>query len=138
MNESHFIGTGWTFPPAFDDANYQLQLSSGESNINQSIDLLLKTPKGSRTLMPNYGSNLFSYLFRHIDASLQEEIIQSVKTTLLDSEPRISVERVDFSMAADGSSIALNITYKIKQINTRHNHVFPFSLLEGTNLGASF
>ncbi|MBU0914118.1 MAG: GPW/gp25 family protein [Gammaproteobacteria bacterium] len=137
MNESSFLGTGWSFPPVFDNANYQLQLSSGESNINQSIDLLMKTPRGSRSLMPNYGCDLCRYLFCRLDATLQEEIIQSVKTTLLNSEPRISVEDVDISLSEDGSIATLSISYKIKQTNTRHNHVFPFSLLEGTHLPVS-
>jgi hypothetical protein len=138
MNERSFLGTGWSFPPIFDNANYQLQLSAGEGNIKQSIDLLLQTPMGSRSLMPNYGCDLFRYIFRHIDATARTEIVQSVKQTLLDAEPRISVESVDFSDAGDGTTIALSINYKVKQTNTRHNHVFPFSLIEGTNLKAGF
>lgn len=138
MNESSFLGTGWSFPPVFDNANYQLQLSGGENNINQSIDLLLQTPVGSRSLMPTYGCDLFRYIFRRVDATARAEIIQSVKQTLLYSEPRISVENVDVADTADGTSLAINISYKIKQTNTRHNHVFPFSLIEGTNLKAGF
>lgn len=134
MNESKFLGTGWTFPPVFANSNYQLQLTGGERNIAQSIDLLLQTARGSRSLMPDFGSNLSGYVFRHIDASLQAEITQSVKNTLLDGEPRITVESVDFSTSEDGAAVALSIAYRIKQTNSRHNHVFPFSLLEGTNL----
>lgn len=137
MQDSSFLGTGWSFPPVFDNANYQLQLSSGESNINQSIDLLMKTPRGSRSLMPSYGCDLCRYLFCRLDATLQEEIIQSVKTTLLNSEPRISVEDVNIALSEDGSTATLSISYKVKLTNTRHNHVFPFSLLEGSNLSVS-
>jgi uncharacterized protein len=137
MNESGFLGTGWSFPPVFDNANYRLQMSSGVSNINQSIDLLMKTRRGSRSVMPDYGCDLFRYVFGRLDSTLQEEIKQSVRTTLLNSEPRISVESVAIAMSEDGSIANLSITYKIKMSNTRHNHVFPFSLLEGTNLPVS-
>ncbi|WP_248798712.1 GPW/gp25 family protein [Pseudomonas sp. MWU13-2105] len=134
MSDSSFLGTGWSYPPVFDNANFELQLSSGVANINQSIDLLLKTPVGSRTLMPDYGCNLSSYVFRRIDASLQEEIIQSVSLTLLNGEPRIDVERVDLSIQDGGAVVNVAITYVVRQTNARHNHVFPFSQLEGTNL----
>jgi phage baseplate assembly protein W len=138
MSEHCFTGTGWSFPPVFDNANYQLQLTGGQNNINQSIDLLLQTPLGSRSLLPNFGCSLSRYIFRRVDATVRAEIIQSVQQTLLDAEPRISVENVEVVDAADGSSLDINISYKIKQTNTRHNHVFPFSLIEGTNLQAGF
>lgn len=137
MSESSFLGTGWSFPPVFDNANHNLLLSSGVDNINQSIDLLLKTPKGSHRLAPNFGCNLFSYVFRRIDASLQEEMIEAVKSALLEGEPRIDVEAVNTAISADGITVMLAINYTVRQTNTRHNHVFPFSLLEGTNLSGS-
>lgn len=138
MSKSTFLGTGWSFPPSFEQANYQLNLSADENNINQSIDLVLQTPRGSRSLLPDFGSDLFSFLFRKVDASLQEDIIQSVKITLLNDEPRIKVNKVDVAFMTDGAAtVAVTITYTIKKTNTRHNHVFPFSLLEGTNLQAT-
>jgi phage baseplate assembly protein W len=134
MNKDGFLGSGWSFPPAFDNSNYQLRVSSGENNIKQSIDLLLQTPKGSRSLMPNFGSDLFRYVFTQNDASLQAEIINSVKQILLDNEPRIQVENVDVSSTDDINRIEINIIYYVINTNSRHNHVFPFSLLEGTNI----
>lgn len=134
MTDSSFLGTGWSFPPVFDDANCELRLSSSVDNINQSINVLLNTPLGSRTLLPDYGCDLSRYVFKRIDASVKEEIIQSVRLTLLNDEPRIDVERVDLSVQASASTVLVAISYVIRQTNTRHNHVFPFSQLEGTNL----
>ncbi|GAB3437812.1 GPW/gp25 family protein [Massilia solisilvae] len=132
-SERTFLGTGWTFPPRFDNASMHLLLSSGEANINQSIDLLLGTPRGSRSLQPDIGSDLARYVFRRLDATMTEEIVQSVKTTLLNGEPRITVDKVDVS-SPDGTIVYIAVTYHIRTTNTRHNHVFPFSLAEGTNL----
>jgi phage baseplate assembly protein W len=134
MNDSSFLGTGWSFPPAFDHANHQLQLTAGAENINRSIELLMKTPRGSRSMLPNYGANLVSFLFSRIDAAARESIIQSVKRTLLDSEPRIDVGDVSVTVADDGATVEIGIHYVIRQTNARHNHVIPFSVLEGTNL----
>lgn len=132
--DSSFLGTGWSYPPMFDNAQHQLLLSSGVDNINQSINVLLRTRKGSRPLKPDYGCNLSSYVFRRIDATVTEEIIQSVKGTLLDGEPRIDVGKVELSLSRDGALVHVNIQYTVRQTNARHNHVFPFSQYEGTNL----
>jgi uncharacterized protein len=129
-----FLGRGWAFPPTFDRATSKLRLSSGVDNIQQSIDLLIRTPRGARALRPDFGCDLLSYLFKHIDATAQEEIVQSVKTMLLNDEPRIEVESIELDLSDNGALAQLNIIYVVCQTNTRHNHVFPFSVLEGTNL----
>lgn len=134
ITDSSFQGTGWSFPLVFDNADYKLQLSHGEININQSINVLLCTVKGSRSMLPHYGCNLSSFLFQRLNASLEGEIVQMVKITLLNGEPRIRVNNVTVSQTADDGTINILINYNIKVTNTRHNHVFPFSLKEATNL----
>ncbi len=135
MKESSFLGTGWSFPPTFEQGNYQLTMTKTEDNINQSIDIILKTPRGSRPLQPEFGSNLNRFLFRKLNATCQEEIEQSVKMSLLNDEPRIVVDKVETRLQQDfGSTVAVFIYYTVKQTNSRHNYVYPFSLQEGTNL----
>ncbi|MCF6437568.1 GPW/gp25 family protein [Pseudoalteromonas sp. MMG022] len=133
--QSQFLGRGWQFPPTFSSVSNQVAMNEGEININQSIDLILQTRRGERSLLPYYGSQLSSFLFRAQDATLKEEIAKSVRYTLLNDEPRISVEDVVVSYTTGtDSKVVISIVYTIKQTNTRHNHVFPFSILEGTNL----
>jgi phage baseplate assembly protein W len=134
MDKSGFLGMGWSFPPAFDNSNFQLTISSGENNIKQSINLLLQTPIGSRSLMPSYGSDLHNYVFCQTDSALRAKIVNSVKRILLENEPRITVEKVDVTDSEVSSNIFITIIYRINKSNSRHNHVFPFSLIEGTNL----
>jgi len=129
-----FLGNGWSFPPSFSNGHYQLLLSGGQDNINQSIDLVLKTTMGSRPLASTFGSNLSSYVFRRVDTGVREEIIQNLSLALLNSEPRINVEKIDADLSPDGSQLSLTVYYQIQETNTRHNHVYPFSLIEATNL----
>lgn len=137
QNNSQFLGCGWQFPPSFSGASKQVHMIDAEANINQSIDLILQTQRGERSLLPYFGSNLRSYLFKSKDATLKEEIAQSVRDTLLHDEPRIRVDDVLVDYVSEPeSTVAISVIYTIKQTNTRHNHVFPFSLLEGTNLTA--
>lgn len=134
MNDNTFLGQGWAFPPTFDNVFYGAGLTAGVDNINQSIDLLLKTPKGSRSVMPNFGSNLSAFVFQRMTAAQQQELIQSVERTLLNFEPRIKVLEVTVAMSSDAATAFVNIVYLIIQTNARHNHVFPFSVIEATNL----
>jgi phage baseplate assembly protein W len=134
MSDASFLGKGWAFPPAFDEADGQVRMSSDIDNINQSIDILLHTPKGSRTMLPRFGFNLSNYLFHRIDASMQAEMINAVKATLLDGEPRIAVQQVQVAVSNGGTRVQVTVAYVVKLTNSRHNHVFPFSLLEGSNL----
>lgn len=135
MSEHLFWGTGWSFPPKFSNTPIQVELSYGAANINQSIDVILKTQRGERVLQPDFGSELRQYIFSNFDATLKNQIVASIRHTLLNDEPRITVESIDITESDSfNATLHINIVYVINQTNTRHNHVFPFSLLEGTNL----
>ena len=85
--------------------------------------------------MPEWGTKLQSFLFQNPSALLANEISQAVKDTLLQYEPRIRVEEVDVHFSEDSSGRAdIQIQFFIPKTNSRHNHVYPFSLIEGTNL----
>ncbi len=135
MEEYHFWGSGWSFPPAFHAGNKQLALQEKEENINQSIEVVLKTMQGERNFYPQFGSGLGKFLFRDMNETLSGEIREEVKQTLVRNEPRISLNevRVNFSKKQQGYA-EIEILYTVRKTNTRHNHVFPFSLREGTNL----
>ena len=133
--QSSFLGAGWSFPPSFNKGNHQLTISSKNSNIKQSIDIILQTPTGSRSTNPEFGCDLNRFLFSSFDASLEAEIINCVQTTLLDYEPRIRVESVEVNTANDSDvTLLISINYKIKMTNSRDNHIFPFYLNEASNL----
>ena len=129
--ENTFLGSGWAFPVSFSVGNYQLNTSSNETNINESINIILNTRKGERTLEANFGSGLQQFMFRKIDPNLKGEIIETIKFSLLRYEPRILVQEVRVA-ATDLTNgvIEILIIYIYSQTNTRHNYVFPFQLKE--------
>lgn len=135
MDSNQFLGRGWKFPPEFSRTTRQVLMNESVANINQSINLIFQTQQGERSFQPYFGSNLRSYMFRTWDATLKKEIEQSVFQTLLNDEPRIDVDHVDVQFQTEPEDMVLiNVHYTIRQTNSRHNHVFPFSIIEGTNL----
>ncbi len=135
--EKSFWGSGWSFPPTFSADDHQLATTHGIENIQQSIDIIIATQRGERSLMPNWGMDLNSFLFSPLNGGLKNEITSSVRLALLNFEPRIRVLDISVEQIPNGAAhLGVFIEYLVKKTNTRHNHVYPFSDLEGTNLVA--
>jgi uncharacterized protein len=135
LKEPHFLGSGWSFPVTFSAGNYQVNLTSYEKNVRDSIDIILMTRKGERCMQPQFGSGLQQFFFRKMDEGLKGEIGDAVTASLLHNEPRITVKDVEVEFAdLQNGLVQITIDYVYNQTNTRHNYVFPFHLNEGTNL----
>lgn len=134
-NKNDYLGSGWAFPITFSEQTLELALSHREENVNDSIDIILQTNFGERFLEPAFGSGLRQFFFAQMDEAMKGRIIDMIEETLLENEPRINVQevRVDFPDGAIGA-VNIEIDYLYIKTNTRHNHVFPFYLNEGTNL----
>jgi phage baseplate assembly protein W len=132
---NEFLGSGWSFPVTFSAGNFQLHVSAYEANINESINIILKTKTGERCFETQFGSNLQQFFFKKMDGTLKGDIIDAVTNSLLHNEPRITVTQVTVDFTDPQNGIAeIHISYLYNQANTRHNYVFPFHLTEGTNL----
>jgi uncharacterized protein len=135
QKENSFLGSGWAFPVSFSTGNFQLMQSSYESNINESINIILLTKNGERCFEPQFGSGLNQFYFRTMDGTLKTEMSDAVSSSLLLNEPRITVNSVDVEFTdVPGGVVSINISYTYNMTNTRHNYVFPFYIKEGTNL----
>lgn len=135
IRDNHFLGSGWSFPVTFSGGNFQLITTKYESNINDSIRAILTTRKGERNMAPQFGSGLQQFFFKKIDQTLKGEIKDAVESSLLDNEPRITVENVEVNITdMIKGRVDIEISYIYNQTNTRHNCVCPFHINEGTNL----
>lgn len=135
MELKSFLGTGWSFPPGFSKKGKQINLVSNEKDIEESISIVLKTIPGERLMRPDFGCNINKFVFEKQDSSFISGLNHVIYQALLNYEPRINfidatvVDRND----ADGV-LLIQVNYTIIITNTRHNIVFPFYLIEGTNV----
>ena len=133
--ESSFLGTGWRFPPAFDDRDGAAAMSSGAEDIEQSLTLLLSTKPNERLMHPTYGCAIHAMVFETIEESTLTRIRDAVRQSVLLFEPRIDLEAIDFDRTeAQSGLLKILLTYRIRETNSRSNLVFPFYLTEGTNV----
>ena len=129
-----FLGTGWSFPPPFSKPAGGVVMISDETDIKNSMEVLLSTRVGERILQPKYGCNLDEILFEPLTVSLQTYIKDLVFTAIYYFEPRIKPETVTLIPSAEEGLVIVSVDYMIRATNTRHNLVYPFYLNEGTNI----
>lgn len=130
-----FIGTGWSFPPAFEAQLKSVKTSTNEQDIDESLRILLSTRLGERVMVPKYGCNLEDLLFSPLDLTLKTFIAEQIKTAILFFEPRITLDKVDISEGNDlEGELLIIIDYRVRTTNSRRNLVFPFYKEEGTDI----
>lgn len=131
-----FLGTGWSFPPAFNVVTGQpLQMVSEEEDIRQSLFLLFSTIPGERIMKPEYGCDLHALVFERLTPSTESRIVDMISMAVLRFEPRINLEQVlvDLIDAYTGH-IQISVVYTVRITNSRDNIVYPFYFKEGTNV----
>ncbi len=130
-----FLGTGWSFPPAFNPAAGEVNLTSAEADIAASLQILLGTATGERFLVPQYGLDLRELLFEPVSTTMTTFLKDRINVAILVYEPRISL----ISLAIDTSNqlagqISIVLEYRIRSTNSRFNLVYPFSLTDASEV----
>lgn len=131
-NDKAFLGTGWAFPPTF-DRKVGVQMVSAETDICQSLQILLSTSLGERVMQPTYGCNLEDYVFEPLSSAIASSIKEQIRTAILYHEPRILLNSLDLNLDQQlEGCLNLTIDYTVLNTNSRFNVVYPFYLEEGT------
>lgn len=122
-----FLGTGWSFPPSFDQQLGIVQMLSDEADIQSSLEILLSTRLGERVMQPSYGCNLDEMLFEPLTTTLKTYIADLIRTAILYHEPRITVNKIDMTESNDLEGLVLiKLEYTVKSTNSRYNYVYPY------------
>jgi len=131
-----FLGTGWSFPPAFE--NGRARMSSDELDIYESLHILFGTIEGERFLSPDYGLSVQELMFEPMSTSLRTFLKDRVRTAILVQEPRIKVIDLEIeSPDPNDGTLNFGLTYEVRATNSRFNLVFPFYRGEGNVAAAS-
>lgn len=130
-----FLGTGWKFPPTFDNVNGNVEMVSDAEDIRESLHILLATRLGERLMLPEYGCNMNYLAFNTLDLTTVNFVRKQIRDAITKFEPRIDINKIDINTddSIDGV-LKIEIEFTIRSINTRSNIVYPFYILEGTNV----
>lgn len=130
--EKSFLGTGWSFPPAFENVSSQVKMISGEDDVYNSLWVLLLTRVAERIMQPAFGCNLDTMLFEPLTTTLKRKMKDLITSAIINYEPRIALNDVILSGNSDEGVVLIEVQYTIIATNSRYNLVYPFYLTEGT------
>lgn len=124
---TNFLGRGWSFP--VDASDGDVDLVEGETDIEQSIRVILSTAPGERVMRPNFGCGIHSYVFEAVDTTRLTLIEDEVRDALVEWEPRIEVLAVDAELADRSTGrLDVDVEYRVRRTNNEFNLVYPFYL----------
>ncbi len=113
MDNRRIFGQGMAFPPRVGPDD-RMAWSVGETNVHESIRIILSTEPGERLRLPAFGAGLRRFLFEPNTLATHTLIKQAIGEALKRWEPRIQLESVE--VAADGQdteTAIATLTYRL-------------------------
>ncbi|MCH2042866.1 MAG: GPW/gp25 family protein [Saprospiraceae bacterium] len=133
--QKSFLGSGWSFPPQFLDSTQGIKMSHDDDDIREGLFILLSTLPGERLMNPEFGCDLHSQVFQSINNTTINTIKDLISTAILYFEPRITIMSIDVDSSQKMSGrLDIYLSYEVNGINSRRNMVYPFYLVEGTDI----
>lgn len=113
MDTGRIYGRGVAFPPRV-GADGRIAWSEGETNIRESIEIILRTEERERLNLPGFGAGLRRFLFEPNTVGTRHQITDRIQRALQSWEPRIRVSAVEVEDdAADPQSAIATIHYQL-------------------------
>lgn len=135
LSDKPYLGTGWSFPPCFDKEKRGVEMVSDETDIQQSLMILLTTSLGERVMNHEYGAGMEAMLFEPLTTNLKTYMKDLVKNAVLRYEPRVDLDEVEMDDTGEfDGKVLITIHFTIRASNSRSNIVFPYYKNEGTNI----
>lgn len=129
--EDPFIGSGWSFPPAFDQKSASVTMSSGIRDIEESLRIIFTTLFGERIMNPLFGCALEDSVFEAMNTSRISYLENQIRTAIIYHEPRIDADQVAVEPDQAAGTLLIGIGYTVRGANSRFNFVYPYYLSDG-------
>ena len=152
--ETAYLGQGWAFPVRWHRGRDVPQETSGEelrlddlvgkrirvemvtglTDIQQSIELILETMHGERVMRPDFGSEAHRYLFASITVETRTNLGRAVRRALLAWEKRIRNIEVDVrEHELERGRLDVHIDFDVEVHQMRQSLIYPFYIAHPEN-----
>jgi phage baseplate assembly protein W len=122
------LGQGISFPPRI-GPDGRVSWSSGETNVRQGMEVVLRTEPGERLRLAEFGAGLRRYLFEPNATATRHEIAELVRQALTDWEPRASVIGVEVDPdPADPTAAVVDVSYRLVATRTEQRLAITVAL----------
>lgn len=128
MVEQSHLGEGIAFPLRL-TMQGNLQLSPGDRNIEESIQIILRTQPGERVYRPDFGCRLAELTFAPMNTQTLLMVRLYIQEALEQWEPRIVIDDIRTDPDPMRGRVDVTIIYHAKESHDRRSLVYPFYLL---------
>lgn len=116
-------GLGYPFIPG---SNGYVSKSTGTSLAKNNLAQLLKTSKGERVMLPDYGTELKKYLFEQLDLEVANEIRDHILITISTFMPEVEVLKFGIFETNEVNytglqGFVIRLTVRLKETNEQFN-----------------
>lgn len=125
--ESH-LGQGLAFPLQI-NVQGRMQISSTIRNIEESIQIILRTQLGERVYRPDFGSRLSELTFAPMNTQTLLLLRLHVQEALEKWEPRIVLHEIQAEPDPMQGRVDITIRYYPRDEHEQRSLVYPFYLL---------
>lgn len=128
--QKHLIGTGIKYPFSTDPFKGNIDYYDYDQailKINQSLFMIFSTRLGERVNQPDFGSDIWKYLFDPLTDSTAKKVAREMALRIDLWEKRIILDQIVYEIDYINSSIFFNIKYTIISEQVEGNYVYPFS-----------
>jgi phage baseplate assembly protein W len=137
MPNNELIGRGWAYPVSVSGTG-GIALSSGTSDIEEAIRMILGTAPGERAMRPDFGCRIHELVFAPAAGETLGLAKHYVEEALGWWEPRIDV--LDVTAENDASDalrsrLLVSVQYQVRATKDERTLVYPFYLIEDEHQG---
>lgn len=119
IDAGKIFGRGIAFPPRI-GPDGQVAWSEGQTNVRESIRIILMTELNERMRLPDFGGSLSLFLFEPNTVTTRHLISDRIQKALEQWEPRILVQSVNVEPdPSDPQAAIATITYKLIAIQSQ-------------------
>lgn len=118
-----YLGQGIKFPDRL--VNGKRSLVNDKELVEQSIKIILDTPKGHRFMLPEFGSRLHELIFEPNDDVLKDLMAYFIYEAITTWEKRVQYVKTEFEKPAPDTLNCI-VYYSILQSNEINSFVYPF------------
>ena len=113
---SDVVGTVWSdldhrFMP---DAAGAVKVAINVQAVMSSVDNILRTYRGERVMLPEFGSMLRNMVFESMNSPLLDSVSQGIKDDLETWDPRVRVTQVRYLQDPDANEVTIEVSFMIK------------------------
>lgn len=123
------IGRGWHFPPLLDPRG-AVALTGDEDEIEQAVQIILRTAPGQRLMRPDFGCRIFELVFAPNNDATAALAARYVSEALGQWEPRIRLEKVEAAVDPNCEGrLQIFVDYRVLATHSNRSLVYPFYLI---------